>query len=288
MTNMKTDTLLSVVLVTLTVFTNAAFAQSYKTYSDAVREANTHLRSRAYAKAEAPLEAALDLVPSEREKLHVYRSLMSCYRLHEDPAKMIEAAEYVIANSVETSSRSLIAGSLISFLHQRGKLDGMIDEYKRELEKDSESLVALTILSKIDRVDRSRKQEASDFQTRLEKVEKKLAAKLAEKSEIEAQNDARTATYHLKEAARYWIQAGEKEKAVATAKKAIELGPDNRSPILTYFWHDSIGSTLLEAGEPELAVGQFEAALKVATIEAYKKSSKEKLEKAKALQTGSN
>ena len=287
MSKLKTLNPAAFAVVILAICGNVAIAQSYEKYSDAIREANKHLRSRAYAKAEAPLEAALDLAPSEREKTRVYRSLMSCYRLHEEPAKMIEAAEYVIANSEESVSRSLIATSLNSFLHQRGKLGGMIEQYKKELQKDADSLVALTILSKIDRVDRSRKEEARDFRARLAKVEQKLAAKLAEKDEKAAKDDARRASYHLKEAARHWLQAGEKEKAVAVAKKAIGMGPDKRTAILTYYWHDSIGSTLLEAGEPEMAQTQFAAALKAATIDGHKKSATEKLEKAKAQREGS-
>jgi hypothetical protein len=104
---------------------SSAGGQDYSSAREARAAAATHLRTRNFAAAQAPLEAALRLTPEtdKRARVEISRTLTACYRLLPEPDKMIGAIEYILENSESSSERSLAARDLSAFLHQRGKTD---------------------------------------------------------------------------------------------------------------------------------------------------------------------
>ena len=98
-----------------------------------------------------------------------------------------------------------------------------------------------------------------------------------------AELDKAQKTYHLKDAAKAWADAGEMDKAVATARKAVEAGPDTRSEMLTHFWHRGIGQVFLAAKQRAEAVEHLQKAVETTKIDGYRKDSQAELDEARRL-----
>src|SRR5581483_1090004 len=94
------------------------------------------MQKRDYKSAQGPLEAALKLAADDNDRLRIYNNLMACYRLLPENDKMIEACEFTMAKTKLDAERSLTAGSLTSFMFQRGKLDETRKDYEARLAKD--------------------------------------------------------------------------------------------------------------------------------------------------------
>jgi len=84
-----------------------------------------------------------------------------------------------------------------------------------------------------------------------------------------ARQDKRTSAWYWKEAARVWIKLEHRDQALAAADKAESAAPENRSALLTHFWHRHLGDIFLELGEPERAIPHYEQALKTTDIPGY-------------------
>lgn len=256
--------------------------EEYPNANAAIAAASKFMRARDYKSAQAPLEVALKLAPDDAFRLKVYNNLMACYRLLPENDKMIEACEFTIAKTKENAERSLTAGSLTSFLFQRGKLDEARTTYEGRLAKDPNDLVSLVMLSAIHRVHFEDRDKAAQYKARLGLVEQSLAMQLAVEEEKLAATSAAQATAHWKQAAIYWMRAAENDKALSAARQAEATGPEKRGDLLLYFWHEHLGDVYLAANAPRDAIRHFEQAIETTKIDGYKKTCEKKLEEAKA------
>jgi tetratricopeptide (TPR) repeat protein len=252
-------------------------AQDYKSYNDAMRAAAPLLRDRQLAAAQAPLEAALALAADDQDRLRTYQALVPAYRLLPEADKMYEAQEFIIRHTNQRSGRSLPARDLASFLHQRGLTDAAIPRYNAVLKQNPDDIAAVTMLAAIYSQSRRDMAKATEFTERQSALDKKLASEYAERLESDASGAPRTAAAIYKDAAAAWIEAGDKARAVAAVKKSLASPPEARNDQLVYFWRRGLGDTLLAAGEAADAIPQFEAALKVAAIEGYRKDTEKLL-----------
>ena len=276
-----------------------AWAQTKYSSAEEAYDAGARLvNSGNIAGAREPLEAALMLAKNDAFRLKVNRGLLIPYRELPDIGPMQKAAEYIIANSAQAAERSLTRGSLLGFIQIRGKMEAAVAEYEARLKKTPDDRTVLYLL--VEAYDRYKKDPArsAELGEKLASVEKKLgkgqdlasqaqlaqqyvkADKLTEGAELFekiAPLDAKTEAWHLKEAAAAWLKAGQKAKAIAAAKKSVAGPAEKRSVLLTYFWRRGVADVFLGAGEPALAIPQYEAAIAASTIEGYTKDSRAKL-----------
>lgn len=271
------------IFVALAGSLTAALAQEkYKNYNDAFGQGVKLLRDKQLAAAQEPLEAAVKLAADDRERLRAYQALVSVYRQLPEIDKMLEAQEFIISHTERKAGRANAAGDLASFLHQRGKTDEAITRYNARLQKDPKDIVALNVLKIIyTRIKRDTDQGPA-YTQRLDEADRVLASQLAEKLEKDAESAPQTAASLLKDAATAWLEAGDKPRALAAAKKSAASPPEQRSELLAYYWRDGLGEVFLAAGEPQLAIPHLEAALASTTIAGYRESTQKKLAEAKA------
>lgn len=255
-----------------------------------------------YAGAQEPFEAALKLSDDVKFRVKTYRALMSSYRLQMEIEKMLVAVEYIVANSEQPAEQSIVRRSLLSFVHQRGKTDVAIKHYEDQLKADPNNRTALFLLSEIYAQLKNDPQRSAALIERLAAVEKKSgkaptvsqqaqlaqqyvgAKKFKEGAELYeniAPLDNKLAAWHWKEAASAWLKAGDKQKALAAAKKSNDAMPEGRSELLAHFWHKGLADAFLEAGDPKLAIPHYEQAIATTDIDGYIKASREKLAEAK-------
>lgn len=258
-----------------------ATAEEYKSFEEARNAGFRLARNQQFAEAQAPLEAALQLAPDDKTRLDIYQALVSVYRVLPEIDKKLEANEYVMRHSERRAGRSLACRDLVSFLHQRGKLDVAIERYEAQLQKEPKDVAALGILTEIYKRPKANARKAEEFGARREAVERDLARAAAERTEKAAEASPASLASQLKDAAQLWLEADDKAQAVATAKRSASSPPEVRSELLAYYWRDGLGDVFLNAAEPKLAVAQFEAALKVVKIEGQRKSTEKKLALAK-------
>jgi tetratricopeptide (TPR) repeat protein len=255
---------------------------SYKNFNEAFGAGMKLLRDQQFAAAQAPLESALKLAADDKERLRTYQALVPAYRQLPEIDKMVEAQEFVIRHTDGKAGRSLPAGDLATFLHQRGKNDVAIARYEAALAADAEDIAAITVLAAIYTRTKRDAARGDEFTRRLEAANKQLAKKYAEQLEKDADTAPRTAASILKDAAAAWIEAEDKPRALAAAKKSLASLPEDRGGLLVYFWRRGLGDVFLAAGEPAQAIPQLEAALAVVTIDGYRKDTEKQLAEAKA------
>lgn len=277
----------------------------YQSYNEAWSIGVAFYNSRNYAAATEPLEAALRMAPGKEEKLKVYKALIPCYRLDSGNKKMMKAVEYVMKNAALGFRASMTTRSYLSFLHQRGKTKEAIERYEDRLKKSPDDKVALRLLGEIYTSYSRNPDRAKEILRQLQVVapiemdgsqsaflqQGSLARSFTNAKDYEssakiygllAEKDADNAGQHLKDLADVLLRSGETKKAVEVARKAVEAGPDRRSEQLTYYWYRSLGDLLLEHGEASEAVPLLKKAVTLTKIEGYLKTTKEKLEEAKA------
>ena len=256
--------------------------ESFRTFDEAFNAGARLARNQQFAEAQAPLEAALKLAADDKDRLKAYQALVPSYRQLAEIDKMLEAREFVIRHTDGKAGRSNAAGDLASFLHQRGKTDVAIARYETALAANADDIAALAVLAVIYSRTKRDKVRGPEFTKRLEAADKQLARKHAEQLETDAEAAPRTAATILKDAAAAWIEADDKPRALAAAKKSLASLPEDRGDLLVYFWRRGLGDALLAAGEPSQAIPQFEAALAVVTIDGYRKDTEKQLADAKA------
>jgi tetratricopeptide (TPR) repeat protein len=273
----------AIVLLTAAVLLTPHVAgQENRDFEEAFREGTKLLADMQFAAALAPLEKALKLAPDDAARLRVYERLLQPYRQLPEIDKMVEAQEFIIAKSERRPARARASRELANFLHQRGKTDESIARYDARLKADPKDVAALSVLETIlTKVKRDR-QRGPGLTERLGILDRELAAKLAARLEEDAKAAPQTAATIYKDAASAWLEADEKAKAVAAAQKSLVCLPEERSDLLAFYWRNGLGEVFLAAGEPTQAIGQFEAALKVVTVEGYRKDTEKKLAEAKA------
>lgn len=281
----------------------AARADEYKTYKDAYAAGMKAVRDGNLVASREPLEAAVKLAATNREKLEAHRALLTPYRELQDVGPLQAAAEFVIAHTTQPAERSLTRSALLSFVHKRGQMNVAVAGYEDRVGKDPTDRTALYLLTEAYALYQKDPARAADRGEKLAAVEKKAGvtpdpadqAKLAELYvragrprdgaelfEAVAPADPKTEAWHRKEAAAAWLKAGDKAKAVAAARKSAAAAPEARSEQLTYFWRRGLGDAFLEAGEPKEAIPQYERALTATKIDGYVKDTKAKLAQARA------
>jgi tetratricopeptide (TPR) repeat protein len=275
--------LLAVLLIVPAAWPSQSSAQDkYKNYSEAFSAGNKLVREKQLAAAQEPLEAALKLATDDEQRLHAYEVLVPVYRQLPAIDKMLEAQEFIIPHTERRAGRMNSARDLASFLHQRGKTDDAIARYDARLQKDPKDVVALSVLTII--YTRLKRDEdlGLKYTQRLDEANRELASKLAERLEKNAAAAPQTAASILKDAATAWLEAGDKPKALAAAKKSAASPPESRTEILVYYWRDGLGDVFAATGEPALAIPHFEAALAATSIAGHKQATEKKLAEAKA------
>jgi tetratricopeptide (TPR) repeat protein len=223
------------------------------------------IRLKKFEDARKPLEVAFETAKTPRVKLNAAESLMRVYRETSKVEDFLEAADYVIAHNERKAGRSVNGSQVGAFVRLQGKTDDAIKRYEKKLSGDPKDLVALVVLSEIyARSDRPNKDRATELTAKLVELEKEIATGHARRLEKAAETDAAVAAWNLKDAAQFWLEAGEQQSALAAAKKSLDASPEIRSQILTYQWREALGDIFLQAGETKQALRQFEAAAKSA------------------------
>jgi tetratricopeptide (TPR) repeat protein len=256
--------------------------QKYKDYRDAMNAGVRLANNGDHAASIEPLEAALHLATDDAQRLRTTQALIPAYRGLPEIDKMLAAQEFIIRHTERRAGRSLAARDVASFLHQRGKLDVGIEKYDSQLKQNPKDPAALTILAIIFTEAKRNDPRGAELKKRLEELDRDLARQLAEQKEKDASTAPQLAASNLKDAATAWLEAGDKDKALAAAKNAAAGPPEQRTQILTYQWRDSLGDVFLKVGEPKLAIEQFEAALAATDQPGLKKSVEKKLAEARA------
>jgi tetratricopeptide (TPR) repeat protein len=263
------------------IVTGVQAQEQYRSYAEAYSAGAKLTNQRKLSEARAPLEAALKLAPDDKSKLSVYHLLSRVYRELPEIDKKMEADEFVVRHSDRRAARSLPARDLASFLYQRGKLDEGIERYEGVLKENPDDVAALAVLAIIYDRPKPDPKRAAEVNERLEQVNRQIARKHAERLENEAGAAPQTTASLLKDAAQFWLEAGDKPKARAAARRSADSPAEARSEILTFYWRDGLGDVFLATAEPQLAVEQYEAALKATSIELIKRNTEKKLAEAK-------
>ena len=271
-------------IVWLVVPLGATFVagDEYQTSDEALRAASKPFQARDYAAARAPLEVALRLAPDDKTRLRVQRMLLESYRLLDDVGPFVEAAEFIITRGEDELDRLSVSQGLAAFWHQRGKLEQGKSRYEARLSTDAKDLLAITMLWRIAEGPGRDRDAAAKYAEQREPLEKQRATERAAQLEQQAAGDPAQATWLWKQAAKSWQRAGKREAALRAARQAEKLGPDMRSPLLTFFWYRELGELFLAEGDPAAAVVHLQQAVERATIEGYKKQAQTSLDQARA------
>lgn len=260
----------------------SASAQEYKSVQEAKSAAGKAAQAGNIAGTQQPLEAALKLLPAEDEKgrVEIYRALMRAYRLLGEPAKMIEAVEYIQEHSEAKVERALVTNDFVSFLHQRGKTDESIARYEERLGKSATDATALAYLSRVYKtVKRDKRERGEALEKQLAALDQERAKTVAEKLEKAAGGDPALAASDWKQVAATWIEAGDFERAKIAANKALAAPPEARSPILVHYWHEGMGRVFADLNDFNKAIEHFEKAIATAPRDELKVPVQEKLTK---------
>jgi len=242
-----------------------------------------NLRLKKFKEAIKPLDAAFKSAIEDDTKLRAAEGLMRANRETADFAGYLDAADYVITHNDHKTGRSVNASQVHGFIHFTGKTDEAIKRYEEKLKEDANDLAALNVLARIyDRSDRANKTRAQELNETLSAINKEIATKHAKRLEAEAGDNADLKAWLLKDAAQFWLEASELASALAAAKASTESAPEARSQILTYQYHDALGDIFLQAGETEMALEQFEAAIKSAPEGILRTNVEKKVEQAKS------
>ena len=263
-----------------------AFGQAQKKeYDDAYREGARLVNAKKFAESQAPLERALLAAANDDQRKQVYQALVQgegAYRLLPDVDKFLEAKEFIIRHTDRKAGRSIDARVIADFLFQRGKLDVAIQRYEAALKADPKDPAALGVLTVIYSRLKEDKAKAAALTAQQDALNVELAMALATRLEKDAGAAPQTAASLLKDAGSAWLEAGDKAKALAAAKKSLAQPPEQRTGILTMQWREGLGDVLLAAGDPALAVQQFEAAVAAANAGPLRERAEKKLAEAKA------
>lgn len=250
-----------------------------------------HYNSRNFAASREPFEAALILAPDREYRLKVCDALRASYRLLGTTEPFVQVTEYAIRHSSHSATKSVTRGSLLSFLHERGKLDDYIKRHETQLKEKPDDWLSTYMLSEVYSRLRENPKRSVELLKKLAELDgeqpadvinviesAKLATQYVRAKEYQkgaelfeklAGMDEGMAAWHWKEAAQAWLKVKENDKALAAAKKSLEAPGEKRSDILTHFWHRHLGDIFLAVGEPKLAIPQFEKAIASTKIEGY-------------------
>ncbi len=260
---------------------NAVAQEKYSDYDDAMIAASRFLRKNDFPSAIPPLEAALKLAKDDAQRLKAYQALVPAYRQQPEIDKLLTVHEFIIRHTDRKAGRSLAAGSVVSAAYQRGKLDAITERYDYMLQQNPKDPAALTILNSIYSQTKRNDSRTPVLKQQLEALDRELAEQFAQRLEKEAQTTPQTAAWLMKDAATAWLEAGDKAKALAIAKKTAAGPPENRNQQLTQMWHEGLGDVFLKTGEPQLAITHYEAAIASTSQPTAKQGLEKKLAEAR-------
>lgn len=288
-------------------FSEAQIAKAkakYTSADEAYGVGVAYYNSRNFAASREPFEAALMLGKDQEDRLRIYGTLMASYRLLPNIEPFVTVCEYIIKYSERDAEQSLTRGALLSFLHERGKLDPFIQRHEDRLKNNPKDRLSLYLLSEVytrlredpersiqllkqlAEVDGKNSDDAINVQANAKLAAQYIRAKEylkgAELYEKIAPQDKSLAAWHWKEAATAWIKLKNTEKALAAAAQSARSDPEARSELLTHFWHRNLADVYMAAGEPKLAIPHFEMAIKKTNIEGYIKECNASLVEARA------
>ena len=269
-------------ILALALLASTCLAADYPSAVVALGAAGPFMRSRQFAEARAPLEAAFKLAkPGDRVQRAAAEKLLTVYRELREPDKLLEMGDFLINTGERSAGRFVVSNTLADFLHQNGMLDQGIKRYEERLQKHANDLAALGVLERIySQTSPKDAAKAKAIGDKLRAANIALATDLAQKLLARAEQDPKQAAWHLMDAAQLWLEAEAKPRAIAAAKASQGAAPENRSQILTHQWHEGLGDVFLEAGETTLAVAEFKSAIEFAPSESWKTPIQKKLEQA--------
>lgn len=286
------------------VFASIGLTQNkYADYQDAYNQGVNHLRAGRLAQAREPLEAAVGLASSTKEKIDIHRALLVPYRELQEIEPLQKVGEYILTYSDQAAEQSLTRSSMLAFFNKRGKMADAIKGYEYRLKKSPNDRVVLFVLTEAYGRYQNKPELSADTGEKLIALEEKQKIKPyvishaeiarqmvlakryksgAELFEKLAQLDKTTEAWNYKEASLAWLKAEDKAKSLVAAKKSSTATPEKRSDQLAYYWQQALGETFMRLGEPKEAVGHFEKALTLTNIDGYLKDTNGKLAEAKA------
>lgn len=258
----------------------AAKGADYPNAEAALRDGVQKVQQKKYDEARPALEAALKLAGDDEFRLRVYPPLVVVYRQLPESEPMIQAQEFIIKNSERSVERSQTARSLASFLYQRGLLDKQIQGYEQRLKDNADDIVALSVLVAAygAKRDEGRKGEVA---AKLVKLEQARSAKLADEFEKQAVAQPQKATWHWKEAAVAWRDAGRKEQALAAAEKAVHSGvlPEG---LLLHYYYRHLGEVYADCNQSQKGIDYLEKAIAATAIQGYKDDCQKRIDQVRA------
>ncbi|WLD10184.1 serine/threonine-protein kinase [Planctellipticum variicoloris] len=275
----------------------------YGSAEEAMRVGNAYYSLKEYAKTREPFEAALKLAPDDEYRVKVYRALLAAYRQDSNWLPCAAALEFIIARSKQAAERSLARTELMGFLRARGKTNDatkryeerlklspndeatiyiLIEVYSRLKDDPRRAAVLLEQWSELKKKSGEEMKVSEAAQLAGEYVKQKKFKQAAELYEATAPRDTSLAAWHLKEAATAWLKAGDKERALASAKASEAADPEQRGELLEHFWHRGLADVFFDCGDFVLAIPQYEQAIAKTNIEAYRKDCEMRLAEAKA------
>lgn len=265
-------------------------ADDYKSFNAAMAAGGAHLRDRNFAASQAPFEAALKLAKDDSQRMQAYEALRPAYRQLPEIAKMTEAYEFIAAHADSTARRSNAATDFASFVHQRGKSDGVAEEYEKRLKENPDDLPALSLLATLYQRSRSdKKDRGNELAARLKRLNSERAVAKAEGLERDAEDEAlkpvaedkvSLAAWTWKNAAQAWVDAGDLPRAKKAAERSVAAPGETRTQILTLQWREGLGDVFTAAGDHVAAAREYRHAMGVAPAGILKKNVEEKLAKA--------
>ncbi len=285
-------------------FAGAASAQTYSTPQEAFTVGETFLDLGLYEKARGPLEQALGMASDDRMRLRVYKALLPVYFHAGKIDDMIASLDVILTKSDVDPDRRAARDILIRYAREQGKTVEVRERYEARLKTDPENIPALSVLSDIYSKLQPDPGRAGELVERLVAVMRRtgrdrvpyasanLAGQLvaagkfrggAALYEEAAANDPGYSAWCYKEAARAWLKAGDRSKALGSARKADAAPPEDRDARLKHLWHRNLGDVFLQLGDPARALPHFEAALEFTDKTDARVGTQKSLDQARAL-----
>ena len=229
------------------------------------------------------------MAPDDKFRLKVYEALLPAYRQLGEIDKFVEACDFLIAKSPTAvrsnpspaalcwGSSSNAASSTSGRPLRRRPEEGSAGPHgpvraERTVQpaKPNPSRAA-ELIERLAKIDQNSDQPANVLQSAnlaMQYVKAKKYREGAELYETIAPMDQTLAAWHWKDAAAAWLLLGQKDKALAAAKKSDESPPEQRNDLLAHFWHRNLADVFLATGQAKLAIPHYEQAIQKTDIRA--------------------
>ncbi len=228
-------------------------------------------------------EKAIELAEDDRERCEAHENLLRIYPEIKRLDKFFESLEYILVHAPTPAFSSLSLDSAISVCQRKGLTGKMRERYENTLTQSPKDRIALTVMSELSRnLSRNYSVRAGYLQQLidLDKEEQKAPnsrlytqlafmwqldnqyLKAAEMYEFATSLDKDSERECWKDAALCWKKAGNKDKSLAAALRAYELGPDPKDTFRRMNWYRDLGQLFVLLGQKKIALEYTAAALK--------------------------